>query len=1053
MLTVPLRTTLHLSRRAALGAFLLAAPKVLAQAPRTYDLPAGEAAEMLQRFAEVSGHETLFSPDMVRGVRTAAVRGDFTPREALTRLLANTGLSVLVDAGTGALAVRRDAMPSARRGLRATLAAAFALTGVAAGAQTAGPATPATDDPKAIVLSPFEVNVAQDQGYTATNTLAGSRLNTALRDTPAAISVFTKDFLDDIGAINVTQALEYSLNGGQNLTDATGNAIVGNDVLVQFRGFTGASLGRNYFGWALSSDSYNIERIDFSRGPNSILFGIGGPGGILNTSTKRARIGSNIQQFRFRSGSYHDQRAELDYGRTLIPGKLAVRTNLLFQDKADWREFVGSTRKGAAFAATWRPLRHTEIRFDGEYGDVNQVITAPWPAQERYLGWVTAGRAISQTYGQAAAGTGANNNRQWIYDPASGLGAISWFGSRVSNTGPTAPGLGNNTAAILDESVLPRDTSIGGPGFRGDYYYYNYALFVEQRVGDFAFEAAFNRQSEQREQFRPQVFNDVALRVDVNAVLPNGRPNPNVGKFYTDGQLQVDLRDQVRDDYRFTGSYDLDLRRRSDWLGRHTFAALWQRRQNEGRNDGLNEVNLTPDGSANYPLDLTNANNMIRRRSYLDFGSANPDRRGLHDPRLNPIRGNGVVSGLVRTRDASQNNLTRTDSKMVAVQSKFLRERVVLTGGLRNDRQRDWASTADLNGNGNLNDDRDPVTRTFPKRIRNARASYSEGDTRTYGVVVHATAWLSVFYNNANNFVPQSDFDINNRFLGNREGEGEDMGIRLSLLDNRISATVARYKTAEVNTAVGRDNAFINSINSIWQTLGRVDLFTDAASRDSQSTKGEGWEYEITANPLPRWRLSANFSDTEQVTSNIQPRNGAYVEANRARWQAGAALPLQIQGAGVPTTDATTGQPSTIATAIRVIDDLYAGFRQAEGQSRRQLRRYNGNFFTTYSFTSGAGWLRDLTVGGGANYRGQGVVGYDTTRNNAPLYGPDYTLVNLMAARNFRMGDKVRVRLQLNVDNLLDEDAPIVVDADQNRAYRVILQTPRRWSLSSTFTF
>ena len=49
----------------------------------------------------------------------------------------------------------------------------------------------------------------------------------------------------------------------------------------------------------------------------------------------------------------------------------------------------------------------------------------------------------------------------------------------------------------------------------------------------------------------------------------------------------------------------------------------------------------------------------------------------------------------------------------------------------------------------------------------------------------------------------QSDFDITSRFLGNHEGEGEDMGIRLSLLDNRTGATIAPYKTAEVSTALG----------------------------------------------------------------------------------------------------------------------------------------------------------------------------------------------------------------------------------------------------------
>ncbi len=81
-------------------------------------------------------------------------------------------------------------------------AAIFAL--FAAGsllAQTPSPTPPAPTAAADVVveLSPFTVNSAADKGYRAENTLAGSRLNTSLRDTPASISVFTREFLDDIG--------------------------------------------------------------------------------------------------------------------------------------------------------------------------------------------------------------------------------------------------------------------------------------------------------------------------------------------------------------------------------------------------------------------------------------------------------------------------------------------------------------------------------------------------------------------------------------------------------------------------------------------------------------------------------------------------------------------------------------------------------------------------------------------------------------------------------------------------------------------------------------
>ena len=51
-------------------------------------------------------------------------------------------------------------------------------------------------------LSPFTVDASDDQGYRATNTLAGSRLNTNLKDVSAAISVVTLEFIEDVGAVD-----------------------------------------------------------------------------------------------------------------------------------------------------------------------------------------------------------------------------------------------------------------------------------------------------------------------------------------------------------------------------------------------------------------------------------------------------------------------------------------------------------------------------------------------------------------------------------------------------------------------------------------------------------------------------------------------------------------------------------------------------------------------------------------------------------------------------------------------------------------------------------
>lgn len=78
----------------------------------------------------------------------------------------------------------------------------------------------AEPSPSAVVtLSPFVVETTQDIGYLATSTLAGTRLNTSLKDVGAAVSVFTEEFLADIGVQNIEDILAYTAStegGGVN---------------------------------------------------------------------------------------------------------------------------------------------------------------------------------------------------------------------------------------------------------------------------------------------------------------------------------------------------------------------------------------------------------------------------------------------------------------------------------------------------------------------------------------------------------------------------------------------------------------------------------------------------------------------------------------------------------------------------------------------------------------------------------------------------------------------------------------------------------------------
>lgn len=75
---------------------------------RSFNLPADVAENSLNKFAEQSGLEVVFATDTAGKVRTNAVKGDYTSREAMDRLLSGTGLVAAENPKTGALLVSHE---------------------------------------------------------------------------------------------------------------------------------------------------------------------------------------------------------------------------------------------------------------------------------------------------------------------------------------------------------------------------------------------------------------------------------------------------------------------------------------------------------------------------------------------------------------------------------------------------------------------------------------------------------------------------------------------------------------------------------------------------------------------------------------------------------------------------------------------------------------------------------------------------------------------------------------------------------------------------------
>ena len=192
----------------------------------------------------------------------------------------------------------------------------------------------AQDDAEEVFeLSPFSIDADDTDGYQAISTLAGTRIKTDLRDIGAAISVITPEFLEDTGAVDAATVLSYSLNtevsgeqgnfaGGVETGDDRSNPAVNGQ---RVRGISPASLTRGYFLTDIPFDSYNTSRITINRGPNSLLFGVGNPGGVINNQVKLATIGDDFGHLRLRLGERGGHREELDINRVLIKDRLALR--------------------------------------------------------------------------------------------------------------------------------------------------------------------------------------------------------------------------------------------------------------------------------------------------------------------------------------------------------------------------------------------------------------------------------------------------------------------------------------------------------------------------------------------------------------------------------------------------------------------------------------------------------------------------------------------------------------------------------------------------------
>jgi len=263
------------------------------------------------------------------------------------------------------------------------------------------------DEEKIYDLNAFAIEGSAQDGYLAQSTLAGSRVRTEVRDLGASIAIVTQEFMEDTGATDGESLLQFV--GNVEVGGALGNfsnANTGNQASTsesrenpqrsqRIRGLISANLTRDYFQTDIPFDAYNTSRVTINRGPNSILFGLGSPGGIINNTTNKAQIGSEFGEISVRMDSYSGHRETLDVNKTLIKDRLAIRVNLMNENVKFRQEpaFEDDTRFFIAWDAvllenehsTW--LGKTTFRGSFESGEINRNPPDVVPPTDAFSSW------------------------------------------------------------------------------------------------------------------------------------------------------------------------------------------------------------------------------------------------------------------------------------------------------------------------------------------------------------------------------------------------------------------------------------------------------------------------------------------------------------------------------------------------------------------------------------------------------------------------------------------------------------------------------------------
>jgi catecholate siderophore receptor len=199
------------------------------------------------------------------------------------------------------------------------------------------------------------VTVSAEPGYRVTDITSATRTLTPLRDVPQSVTVATQELIKDQALVNMGDLVRFvpgiAAHQGENNRDQV--IIRGNSSSADFF-LNGMRDDVQYY-----RDLYNLDRVEALKGPNAMVFGRGGGGGVINRVTKEAEF-RPLHEFSAQGGAYGRKRFAADVDQPLTD-RVAFRLNGMYEDSDSFRDAVSLERYGLNPTLTFTPDARTKI--------------------------------------------------------------------------------------------------------------------------------------------------------------------------------------------------------------------------------------------------------------------------------------------------------------------------------------------------------------------------------------------------------------------------------------------------------------------------------------------------------------------------------------------------------------------------------------------------------------------------------------------------------------------------------------------------------------------